>query len=388
MANEKNVGIITLHTGFNYGTSLQAYALKELVASMGYFPTLYWYEDSLVKGRDVRWKKLFTMLIRTITRPKVLINTYRTYKKSIVRKDIVDNKEEFFAFTHDHLNVQKIKYGQLEADAHTDKCIAYICGSDQIWNATSTNVDPIFYLRFAPYHKRISYAPSFGKSTIAEYNQGILKKYLTDFAHISVREDQGAIIVRELIGRHVPVVLDPTLTMSKEFWSEKIKNRNDQYILFYFLDKPTEAAMNKLKDITVLLNRPIKALSYKYDEFYQFKDLTYVQAGPFEFVEYIANARFVCTDSFHGVAFSANMNTPFYVFGRNYGTATDQSSRISSLLKKLRLESRLVSENTIISSESLSLNFTESNALLTKERGYSIVYLENALCEVQHSAGE
>lgn len=42
----------------------------------------------------------------------------------------------------------------------------FVCGSDQVWCTTTTYVDPLMYLRFAPQEKRIAYAPSLGRDYI------------------------------------------------------------------------------------------------------------------------------------------------------------------------------------------------------------------------------
>jgi hypothetical protein len=383
----KNVGIVTVHTGFNYGTSLQAYAVKELVISLGYRPQLFWYKESLMPGRDVRLDKIFVMLKRTITKPRLLKKTFMTYKKSMSHKVTDENKESFFIFTKMNLDVNKISYKNLEGVAKSDNYLAFVCGSDQIWNATNIYVDPLLYLRFAPKAKRISYAPSFGKNEVPDYNTEIIKEYISEFAHISVREEQGAQIVKGLINENVPVVLDPTLAMSREFWLSKIFTKSEKYILFYFLDTPRSDNINIIKEIQKTMNLPVLALPYKFDAFKDIKNLSYVNAGPFEFVELIANASFVCTDSFHGAAFSVNMNVPFYVFGRNYGTATEQSSRITSLFKILNLEDRLISKDTEITMENLSVDFNKCNVLLEKERDSSKAYLKGALESVENNKG-
>ena len=85
--------------------------------------------------------------------------------------------------------------------------------------------------------------------------------------------------------------------------------------------------------------------------------------------------------------FSVNLNTPFYIFQRNYGTATDQSSRIVSILEKLKLKERFVSEvysNDINKDKiNVEINFEESNKLLQEEREKSIRYLSNAFSSIE-----
>ncbi|WP_270646970.1 hypothetical protein [Paeniclostridium hominis] len=72
----KKIGIATVHTGFNYGSCLQAYAGQTYIASLGYDTELLWYNEGLVKGRDIRVKKLIGMGLRTFWRPKLLKKTF------------------------------------------------------------------------------------------------------------------------------------------------------------------------------------------------------------------------------------------------------------------------------------------------------------------------
>lgn len=386
----KKVGIATVHTGFNYGSCLQAYAGQQYISSLGYDTELLWYKDGIVKGRDVRIKKLLGMGLRTFWKPKLFKKTFLTYKKSLKKEIDPEIKEYFLDFQEKNLKVKKTNWRGLKSYANETNTLACVCGSDQIWNATNVYIDPIFYLRFAPKSKRVAYAPSFGKNEIPDYNKNIIKKYISDFKYISVREEQGTEIVKELLDRDVPAVIDPTLLLNKSEWMNCV-NENMQlpkeYILVYFLDKPTQTSLAYIKKLEKELNMPIISIPYKYDELSQFKNLTYVNAGPEQFLNLISNARFVCTDSFHGMAFSANFNTPFYIFQRDYGTATDQSSRIISLLYKLNLKERFVYEVNEIAIKNFDSNidFELTNKLLESERNKSKNYLLNAFDDINNS---
>jgi len=66
-------------------------------------------------------------------------------------------------------------------------------------------------------------------------------------------------------------------------------------------------------------------------------------AGPLEFIELIKNASYVCTNSFHGTAFSLIFNKPFLV-----APHTTRNTRIASLLEKLELTSQMVTDNHLL----------------------------------------
>ena len=68
----------------------------------------------------------------------------------------------------------------------------------------------------------MSYAASFG-ICISDMPEGWGHRYsewLSEIENIGVREFEGAGIVRELTGRSVKVVLDPTMLQTAEWWSE------------------------------------------------------------------------------------------------------------------------------------------------------------------------
>lgn len=386
----KKIGIATVYTGFNYGSCLQAYASQQFISSMGYDTTLLWYNDGLIRGRDIRIKKIIGMVIRTFWRPKLFKKTFLTYRNSLKKEINNETKKYFLEFQSNKLKVKKCSWKGLKKFANDADTLACICGSDQIWNATNIYIDPIFYLRFAPKNKRVAYAPSFGKEFIPKYNKNIIKRYIADFDYISVREEQGVNIVKQLINREVQSVLDPTLLLNKVQWLECINEENDlpeEYILVYFLDNPTEVAVSYIAEVYEKFNIPIISIPYKFKELSKFDNLQYRNAGPEQFIDLINNAKFVCTDSFHGMIFSVNLNTPFYIFQRNYGTATDQSSRIVSILEKLKLKERFVSEvysNDINKDKiNVEINFEESNKLLQEEREKSIRYLSNAFSSIE-----
>lgn len=388
---KKKIGIATVHTGFNYGSCLQAYASQIFISSMGYDTKLLWYKEGMVKGRDVRLKKIIVMVMRTFWRPNLLKKTFLTYKSSLKKEIDNDTKRKFLQFQKNNLKVKRCSWKEMKIFASDKNTLACVCGSDQIWNATNIYIDPIFYLRFAPKFKRVAYAPSFGKNFVPDYNKKIISKYIKDFNHISVREEQGTKIIYDLIGKEVSSVLDPTLVLNKEQWLcsiNKIKLPKD-YVLIYFLDKPTKAALLYIREITNRLKVPIIAIPYKYDELNIFEDLSYMSAGPVEFINLISNAKFVFTDSFHGTAFSVNFNTPFYIFQRNYGTAADQSSRILSLLERINLKERFIlqidDKNIDLDEIRIDIEFDESNKLLNLEREKSLNYIKYAFGDIENN---
>lgn len=368
--------LTTVFSAFNYGSSLQALAGKRIIEKTGYECELVKLK-SLIKGRDVRIGKLMTILFRSIFLNKN--NSLKTYNNSY-NKTLVEGTEcKFFNFTDTYLKPQEVTYGELKRMA--EESIACFSGSDQIWNSSTLYVDPLYYLRFAPQYKRVALSPSFGRDFIADYNEEKMRKWIIDYPYLSVREDSGVKLIKELTGRDATHLLDPTLIINSEEWKSIlcIEDKPNDYILAYFLDEPSDYAKKCLKKLKEKLDCKILAIPYKF-EYMDYCD-SIVAAGPKEFVELVANAKVVCTDSFHGTVFALNMHTPFFAFEREYGSANKQSERVLSILRKVDMLDRYQPKNVV--EELNNLDFEHSEEILNVERKKAYDYVNNAINSIK-----
>lgn len=368
--------LTTVFSAFNYGSSLQALAGKRIIEKTGYECELVKLK-SLIKGRDVRIGKLMTILFRSIFLNKN--NTLKTYNNSY-NKTLAEGTEcKFFNFTDTYLKPQEVTYGELKRMA--EEAIACFSGSDQIWNSSTLYVDPLYYLRFAPQYKRVALSPSFGRDFIAYYNKEKMRKWIIDYPYLSVREDSGVKLIKELTGRDATHLLDPTLIINSEEWKSIlcIEDKPNDYILAYFLDEPSDYAKKCLKKLKEKLDCKILAIPYKF-EYMDYSD-SIVAAGPKEFVELVANAKVVCTDSFHGTVFALNMHTPFFAFEREYGSANKQSERVLSILRKIDMLDRYQPKNVV--EELNNLDFEHSEEILNVERKKAYDYVNDAINSIK-----
>lgn len=378
------IGIATVYTGYNYGSSLQAYATKMILRNMGYEGELLKLDGSLIPGRDVRPGKLLITALRSLIHTGSL-KTLKNYQQSMSKELPEESVKKFGEFTKDALSPRLISGGALKKAAHSQEYKAFVCGSDQIWNSEVFYVDPFYYLRFAPVNKRIAFAPSFGRDFVPEYNKKTIARYVADIPCKSVREISGAGLIQELTGADAQVLLDPTLVMNADEWTLSLglaeKGGGEKYLLAYFLDKPSQEAEETVLAVARKFGLKIVGLPYR------FTDCPWENAagaGPKEFVEYIRNAAVVCTDSFHGTAFSLNFNVPFYTFDRNYGSAGEQSARISSILELTGMMARYEPESI---DECMTLDLQHVNAVLAQEREKAHAYLNAALHGEENERG-
>lgn len=364
--------LTTLFSGYNYGSSLQAYATKCLIEDLGYDCILV-ARRSLLKGRDIRLGKLITILWRTLLTadPKTLMAYKSSYQKSLIG----DSAQRFEAFENQYLQPKRFSWNGLKNEAKD--AVACVAGSDQLWDPTSLYIDPLYYLRFVVKYKRVSFATSMGHNFISHYNKKKLKRWISEFQRISVREDSGVRLIKDLCGRKVLQVLDPTLLLDGDMWRSKltVSKLEEKYILAYFLDEPSEKAKNCIRRLKEKLQCQVIAIPYEH------ADMNYankvVPTGPLDFLSLVDNAEIVVTDSFHGTAFSINLHTPFFVFDRNYGTAHSQNSRVESILKKVNLMNRY--EPAEERTDELTVEFSNSDEILNTEREIAKMYLSESI---------
>lgn len=84
-------------------------------------------------------------------------------------------------------------------------------------------------------------------------------------------------------------------------------------------------------------------------------------ASPKDFVGLISKASYVCTDSFHAMAFSALFEREFYGFSRFSGKKGNINTRVTSLLGRLGLTGRY---NTEAFDREASIDYCQVNGIL------------------------
>lgn len=159
-----------------------------------------------------------------------------------------------------------------------------------------------------------------------------LRTYLESFSHLSVREPQGQGIVRDITGKDVPVVLDPTLLLERTDWAAAARDggAGRGYILCYCISRPDALApyIRRLAEETGL---PVVQLCGVRQKVHP-KARCILSAGPAEFLGLFRDAAYVCTNSFHGTVFSVQFQKPFFTAVAPAEMAAPESSRTFSLL--------------------------------------------------------
>lgn len=343
------IGIITI-IDRNYGNRLQNYAAQEVLKQYGNVETIPFVKrDKQALGRWIIKKFLYTI-------------------------------KHNYSYAWEEFDL-KIKYGRYQIDKDEDKLCKYydfVClGSDQVWNTDWYESNPLrknaCLLSFFDSKQKVCLAPSFGISEIGGEWEEWFSENIKDIPYLSVRESDGAQIIKRLTGRAAEVLIDPTLMLGAEEWTklEKIPMHIDcekKYIFTYFLGGITERAQKKIDEI-----------KKKYDcnviNIHEIMHDPVMNIGPSEFLYLVHHAFFIMTDSFHASVFSFIFEKPFLLFARS-GAENGMMSRMNTLINTFGLERKYVDSG--LKNELLECDYSYGFNQLLKERKKVNDFLNNA----------
>ena len=353
---KRKVGIITLYGLYNHGNRLQNIALQKILENKGFVA------ETIVCRKS---------MIRELARTGI------NFCKAALNMPDSIRYVNFYHFVKNNTNIKFIfKKNGLIPDSISNDYEYFLVGSDQVWNPEVRKKDiDNFFLRFAKRDQRICISPSIAVNEIdpiyrREYIDG-----LNGFRYLSSREDSGAKIIMDTVGRQAEVLIDPTMMLTKNEWyniCKPIELPCEKYILQLFLEPLDDKRKQKILTMAKELNAVIIDIA-------DIKTKKYYSAAPDAFLQLIDHAALVCTDSFHAVAFSINFNIPFYVFKRisQLESSNRMYSRIETILHKFALESR--TEENYNKNGMMECDFRKANIILEGERRKFNAYLDMCL---------
>lgn len=362
----------------NFGSVLQVYALCETVRQLGYDSEVVWQSGNMSRDFDIRPNKVIKTGLKLLLHPGLIWSTIKTIRAARTVTIEPEKVRLFDNFVAKNFRQSLYSPDEIEEVAASDKYSKFVCGSDQVWATTTLYPDPMMYLRFAPREKRIAYAPSLGRNYIPNYNRKTIQEYVNGIDCASVREDSGRLLLKELTGRDIPVVADPTLLMCSQEW-DAIKadmELPENYALCYFLDEPSQVVKDAICKYVRDNNKKIVVLGHLEGIDLPEDDIISPMAGPAEFLTITSKADMVITDSYHGMLFAINYHRNFWSVERNYGQY-DQSSRQLTVLNRLNLEYRYVKNNFEFTDVSIDYEYVQ--ARIDEFVNYSLNYLKTAL---------
>lgn len=292
-------------------------------------------------------------------------------KKFLINKRIENNKE----FSRRYIPTTFFLLSSSGFKSNCSKQIRHVViGSDQVWNYRWVSKDDLA-VRLGSFVPDgipiISYAASFGVSEVSDDVKPIFQKYLPRLTAISVREDRGAELVKEITGSDSTVVLDPTLMLNTDQW-DNITHRfvpdDDQYVLTYFLGRPSAEQERAIQNYA-------KARSCRIRRILDLRDKETYVAGPQDFVELFSKAQYVFTDSYHACCFSILYHKQFTVFNRaGMEGKANMNSRMETLFRLFDLDSVVMDKGL-----APQIDYDKVDKLLAQHRAESQVWLDKAM---------
>ena len=362
-----DIKVITRHAPSNYGSLLQSIATITILEHLGHTCEIIDYirddEHGLkavttsLNGKQ-GWngnplKKLAYIALRYPEEKKAELKFSRMRKKYL--------KLTGRCRTHEDLRL-------LDADV-------FMTGSDQVWGPTlNGRYDEAYFLSFVTGKPRTAYAASFGRTDFTPQILAEYKKLLSTYSDIAVRENSAVDLLTQMGIPCAGQVLDPTLLLTGEEWSKRIKrNIEGKYVLVYQLhNNPvlTDYALRFARHTGLPLYRisPTFHQIRRGGKFVYLPDLD-------EFLSYIKNCTYFLTDSFHGTAFALNFNKQFIEILPNNKTG----SRNQSILQLTGLTDRILTDFSDFSMADKVIEYTLVNNILAKERQKSIAILKSLL---------
>lgn len=415
------IKLVTFAPHPNFGTCLQSYALNYVLRKMGHEV------EFIYNGREKRPLTLKKMIINCVKKMAIIflpVSTVKRMKKnwrakrrqqlppniltlpnhillnfiskcpcysSLYKiykcKNLQWKKVYKFTFEDGNFNMHRIytlqQYKEVTADADL-----FITGSDQIWNPYCGGYNPMMFLEFAENKKRIAYSSSISQPQIPILVRDRMKKALTKFSHIAVREQRSVELLDKLLNRNdVKLVVDPTYLLTAQEW-EEFGNKSvleftlpEKYIFCYFVGEARcdiyEQMVQDVKKFTGIndvitlecYNRP---LNYGNGRLYN-------DAGPYEWVYLLQHASYICMDSFHATVFALKFKKEFVHAMKNEDTEIgSQNTRMYDILNRYGLLHKIYIKQTDTEWQK-PINYNNVTPFIEKEINDSMKYLCNAI---------
>ena len=327
------IGIVTFHNADNYGAVLQAYALQTHLRKCGHDPFFINYRYVFEEIRKPHLANIVTAFPKKSARS--VLELYRSW---LLQKP-------FKTFRKTHLMLGDVEYHSYDQVVKQPQLVdVLVCGSDQIWSPMFTAHVPDQKMSWLDFWgnsiRRIAYAGSFSTEMLPSNSIQRLSVYVKRFCAVGVREKSG-IEIMSTIGRKDAVwVPDPTLLLNAYDYQEIAAIKKATAVarpiamFIRWKTRDLEEAGNYLSLISgqKLLLIFVSSFSWLF---------TGGRNGPAQWLEAIASAPFVMTDSYHALMFCLVFQRPFIVLLWN-GDEAGKNVRVLSILEKLGLAHRAI----------------------------------------------
>lgn len=350
----KKIGILTFQRTTNYGAQYQNYALQEYLKKYKDLDvSVIDYDNNTVNGIERKLKLNDQRNIKDIVK----------YLKNGRKK--IEKWNRFESFRKEHINMSDF-FDKSNINLSRDKYDYYLVGSDQVWNPYITGNDFNYFLSFENNKdKKYSYAASFGNYDYSIEIKESMKKYLSDFKRIAVREESAVDFLKSINVNESTAVIDPTFLLTQNEWNNSLKlcDSDNKYILVYMIDDSSKN-IKKIKELAK--NEKLKII-YINNDFFNVVGVKNIRdCSPIQFLNYLKMSKYVITGSFHAICMSLIMQKDFYYI---LNKKLKRNSRIIDLMNDLNISGHDITDTLINTNK--KLNYDKINDLLNKKISYS-----------------
>jgi hypothetical protein len=354
------IGLLTLHRCINYGSYWQARCLLQALRSRGHDAVLL----------DHRSRRIDMAEWRCALRPAGHAPAYRSDRSLYASKTR--------RFLEALAALPSTPGFELDSPGATDSYDLVIVGSDEVWNLDHPWYGgcPLFFGEQVQARRLAAYGASFGNYPAGKGLPRAWAKRLSSFDLISVRDGNTRALVSGALGIEPEIVLDPCLQfpMGAEHREANRTEQGDPYVAVYGHSFSGWFA-NALRDWA--RRRDLRLVSIGYRN--AWADDSWISAGPEDFRHFMAGARAVATNFFHGCVFALREWKPFVCERSPY-----RSIKLAELMALAGTSEHLVSEQSPWQTydarldEPLSIDIARR---LEQRRRASEAYLERVLLQ-------
>ncbi len=345
-----NVCIITVYNSVNSGSYWQAKILGRVVEGMGH--TVYYLERP-ENGSSIDGRKQVNKIVKVLLKNGVsdAITQYNVMKQfAIARKDFCICKSKDIT-----------------------KMDCFILGSDTIWNIDRKYFRENYEFFFGKEQgaRAIPYAASVANTSIEMIKQlNGVQEIVGKWKKIGVRDVHTKDVIEALGGEKIEIVCDPTFLLKKDDYTSYTKtNENQKYIFLYLFKSLNKEAAEALcrfaKEKSCAIINGVNATGL---------EDRHILNTPYNFIQYMYNAEYIVTDTFHGTIFSVNFEKNFISINRN-------KTKVNEFLNRIGFSDRLVEEKPHELEKALDkkIDYSQRRNIIQEERTRSYDFLKEAL---------
>ena len=355
------IGILSMQHVRNYGSFLQAYALKTTLESFGNQCEFIDIErGEALPGLERNLKYLVGMAFKRYFNWNAIVSSFGRMKYQKMYYERFD--KEYLP----ELGIHKHTFSEYDL---------VVIGSDEVFNfnqRAAYGFTTQLYGEVKNAKKVISYAGSFGTTTIDVIDKfgvrEILANAMGKMSAISVRDDNSFKVVKSLLGKEPSYNIDPVLMFDYQKYAKEPKEKD--YIIVYSYPNRIKGKEEIAAIKRFAKEKEKKLISICF--YFPWCDETVIP-HPFEVLGYMKNANYVITDTFHGCVMSMKFNKQFVALVRESNKQT-----MSSLLDQFGLGDRMCEEfGDLRDRMEKVIDYAPVNEQIAKEAEKSMQYLKS-----------